>query len=621
MFSSKSILELQAQKLRLIQNRILILSMGVLAPMAVGVMIWSHYRANDAALDPVAQQVRQGLQTGDEISIQRAAHSLLNLPQTVSVTVTSNQGNVLLQQQNADHSGFGSYTIKRTATDSFGAVIGSVETRFALQLQMILLVLFLIAAVAVVILYGIRPVLFQSFAELTSGIQHLPKWIQEGTPKEIPIAELDFTYRELLRLRKTETEAVRLQAHQATSLQVAHDIRSPLSALEMISNHLGELPEDVRTVIRGSIQRIRDIANTLSNTKKLRLATGVETVAGADTDASISAPDAETSAPSEPVFLFPLIDAMVSEKRVENRQHFDLAIEFEPDHLAYGLFAAVDSVELKRVISNILNNSIEAILMAREGSAARTRKVTLQLDSVREGEQDYAQIKIIDEGPGIPAEVLAQLGTPGVSFGKENGSGLGLAHAFTQVRGWKGDIRVQSAPAAGTEVAILLPLAPPPAWYLPRIEIKPSEIAIVIDDEPTIHQLFRRRLGASRVLSATRTQELESAIQKFKGGIFLVDYEFQPSSDWPNTQNGFDLIDRYHLAPHAVLVTSYFENPTVIRECTRRGIKLLPKPMARVVPVSAGAAEASTSTPAATARSEYGFAPTHHTNPGAGFLF
>lgn len=597
---SKSILELQAQKLRLIQNRILILSMGVLAPMAVGVMIWSHYRANDAALDPVAQQVRQGLQTGDEISIQRAAHSLLNLPQTVSVTVTSNQGTVLLHQQNTNHSGFGSYTIKRTATDSFGAVIGSVETRFALQLQMILLVLFLIAAVAVVILYGIRPVLFQSFAELTSGIQHLPKWIQEGTPKEILIAELDFAYRELLRLRKTETEAVRLQAHQATSLQVAHDIRSPLSALEMISNHLGELPEDVRTVIRGSIQRIRDIANTLSNTKKLRLATVVETVAGAaagaDTDTSHSALNTETPAPSEPVFLFPLVDAMVSEKRVENRQHFDLAIEFEPDHLAYGLFAAVDSVELKRVISNILNNSIEAILMAREGSTARTRRVTLQLDSVREGEQDYAQIKILDEGPGIPAEVLAQLGTPGVSFGKENGSGLGLAHAFTQVRGWKGDIRVQSAPAAGTEVAILLPLAPPPAWYLPKIEIKPSEIAIVIDDEPTIHQLFRRRLGSNLVVSATRTQELESAIRKFKGGIFLVDYEFQPSSDWPNTQNGFDLIDRYHLAPHAVLVTSHFENPTVIRECTRRGIRLLPKPMARVVPVSAGAADQVTLT-------------------------
>lgn len=45
--------------------------------------------------------------------------------------------------------------------------------------------------------------------------------------------------------------------------QVAHDIRSPLSALNMVSSALSDVPEEKRLIIRNASKRINDIANQL----------------------------------------------------------------------------------------------------------------------------------------------------------------------------------------------------------------------------------------------------------------------------------------------------------------------------------------------------------------------
>jgi signal transduction histidine kinase len=45
--------------------------------------------------------------------------------------------------------------------------------------------------------------------------------------------------------------------------QVAHDIRSPLAALEMVNEELSALPEDLRLLVRNAVGRIKDISNNL----------------------------------------------------------------------------------------------------------------------------------------------------------------------------------------------------------------------------------------------------------------------------------------------------------------------------------------------------------------------
>ena len=55
------------------------------------------------------------------------------------------------------------------------------------------------------------------------------------------------------------------------------------------------------------------------------------------------------------------------------------------------------------------------------------------------------QIQIIDNGPGLPADIRDQVFDPFVS-GKENGTGLGLALASKIISDHDGWISVDSAP-------------------------------------------------------------------------------------------------------------------------------------------------------------------------------
>lgn len=50
--------------------------------------------------------------------------------------------------------------------------------------------------------------------------------------------------------------------------QVSHDIRSPLSALTMLTDRLSSLPEESRILLRSSVNRINDIANQLLSRSK-----------------------------------------------------------------------------------------------------------------------------------------------------------------------------------------------------------------------------------------------------------------------------------------------------------------------------------------------------------------
>lgn len=58
-------------------------------------------------------------------------------------------------------------------------------------------------------------------------------------------------------IRETSRSAAMCQVAE----QVAHDIRSPLSALDMVLKDLKELPEEKRLMVRSATQRITDIAN------------------------------------------------------------------------------------------------------------------------------------------------------------------------------------------------------------------------------------------------------------------------------------------------------------------------------------------------------------------------
>ncbi len=105
--------------------------------------------------------------------------------------------------------------------------------------------------------------------------------------------------------------------------------------------------------------------------------------------------------------------------------------------------------KIKQVLINIIKNGVEAM----QGGGAM--KVTTR-DNFYQNGQQYVEISIQDNGPGIDAEVLKNLFKP-VTSTKEGHSGLGLSIVNTLVQEFSGNISCYSSKDQGTEFKILIP--------------------------------------------------------------------------------------------------------------------------------------------------------------------
>ena len=119
------------------------------------------------------------------------------------------------------------------------------------------------------------------------------------------------------------------------------------------------------------------------------------------------------------------------------RLHYDDAIAEDP--------AIVSDTGLKQVIVNLLDNAFEA--------SPGWLRLGIGLDG------GVLRLTVGDRGPGFPAEILADVGTPYRSTKGRAGGGLGLFLVFNVVRKLGGHVTVQSPPGEGASVTMALPLA------------------------------------------------------------------------------------------------------------------------------------------------------------------
>lgn len=334
--------------------------------------------------------------------------------------------------------------------------------------------------------------------------------------------------------------------------QIAHDIRSPLTALNIIkSDHdLSRLPETKRVILRSAINRVNDI---ISNLHKM----------GSDSNEQ----------GLKQVFIPSLLDEIISEKRLKTASP-SIYIELDHSSLSYGIFCRAEEVELKRAISNLIENAIEAV----EGSGQI--KVTLN----QEGK--YAVICIFDNGKGIPENIANKIGIPGFTYGKVKGQGLGTSHAKKSIESWGGSISFVSEAEKGTQVKIFLPKQECPAWFVDHLLIEPSLQVVVLDDDPSIHQIWKnrfRQVGFDKVKHFSVPAEFLNWIksQLCSNFIFLVDYEF-----FQNELTGIDLVKELNLIERSILVSSHFDDPIFRNRCINLGIRIIPKNFAFFIPIT-----------------------------------
>ena len=115
------------------------------------------------------------------------------------------------------------------------------------------------------------------------------------------------------------------------------------------------------------------------------------------------------------------------------------------------LEAIVDAKKLERVFFNLILNACEA----SEGLAG-----TITINAKTTG-QDF-EIRIKDEGPGIPECIKDTLFDPFVSYGKPNGTGLGLAIVSKIVQDHSGTVSIEQSSERGTTILVRLPIVHQP---------------------------------------------------------------------------------------------------------------------------------------------------------------
>ena len=106
-----------------------------------------------------------------------------------------------------------------------------------------------------------------------------------------------------------------------------------------------------------------------------------------------------------------------------------------------------DPKKLERALANVLLNACE--FAPRDGG-----QIDIDLREVK----DSIEIRIIDNGPGIPEEIRDKLFQPFVSYGKQNGIGLGLAIAQKIFQDHAGDASLESTEPGRTVFKLTLPL-------------------------------------------------------------------------------------------------------------------------------------------------------------------
>lgn len=246
-------------------------------------------------------------------------------------------------------------------------------------------------------------------------------------------------------MRKAQTrlyQAGRLAASSALARKVAHEVNNPLSIIKNYLKILGmklgtdNMAQDELRIVNEEIDRvaliIRQLTDLTSEKDRVRQAVDVN---GLLRDLST-----------------------IIEKSFSTASRIRFHLDLDP--ALPGL--VTDRNGLKQVLINLLKNAIEAMKQGGNLYVRTKCLVTRDLEEMavkREGKaEQYVEISVRDDGPGIPEAVRQRLFEPYVTTKGEGHSGLGLSVVHSIVKDLGGTIQCESAEGKGTTFVIRFPL-------------------------------------------------------------------------------------------------------------------------------------------------------------------
>jgi two-component system, cell cycle sensor histidine kinase and response regulator CckA len=199
-------------------------------------------------------------------------------------------------------------------------------------------------------------------------------------------------------------------------------------------------------------------------------------------------------------------------------EHIELSTE-----LALDLEAVLaDPGQIEQILVNLAVNARDAMaaggcLTIKTTNAEVDEAYALSQTELSPGR--YVALKVSDNGPGMPPEVIERAFEPFFTTKpKGEGTGLGLATIYGIVHQAGGNVRIYSEPGLGTTITILLPVTNQ-AEVATRSETDSDhrgsgELLLVVEDEAALREVARRilsRNGYRVIVAATGQQAIEAA--------------------------------------------------------------------------------------------------------------
>ncbi len=226
-----------------------------------------------------------------------------------------------------------------------------------------------------------------------------------------------------------ELRTERVLAWGEMARQVAHEVKNPLTPIKLSVQHIRRAWDDGRPDFDAILKK--NVDAMIMEIDRL--------AAIAQSFSRFGAPDDAVPEPLAPVGLRRVIDevlALYGGSDGPVRFFGDVPDDLPP--------VRARVAEVKEVLVNLLENARDAV---KEGGTVRIE--------VSAGTSEHVAVHVVDDGPGIPLELLPQVFEPRFST-RSTGAGLGLSIVRRLVESWGGTLNLESTRGAGTRVSLYL---------------------------------------------------------------------------------------------------------------------------------------------------------------------
>ena len=224
------------------------------------------------------------------------------------------------------------------------------------------------------------------------------------------------------------SEAQRHQAWSEVARRLAHEIKNPLTPIQLSAERVESKLKDKLSV--EDLQMLQRSTQTIVNqVESLKIM--VNEFADYARTPKLKKEDTDINE-----FIQEILDLYESSK-----------VRIKYDNVKGSLIVSLDKNKLRQVFINLIENSIDAL--------ESTKKPLIYISVIKR--MKTLIFKISDNGPGVPSELINRVFEPYVTS-KTKGTGLGLAIVYKIIDEHNGDIKILNDKKGGTLVTFKIPI-------------------------------------------------------------------------------------------------------------------------------------------------------------------